>query len=68
MNPDAREALSQRIESYLTANRRERIRTVIGQRTRHITVAVEDVFQEHNASAVIRTCDCFGIQEMHVIE
>lgn len=37
-------------------------------RTRHITVLLEDIFQEHNASAVVRTCDCFGIQDVHVIE
>ena len=37
-------------------------------RTRHMTLAVEDVYQPHNASAVVRTCDSFGIQEMHIIE
>ena len=37
-------------------------------RTRYITVVVENLFQQHNASAVIRTCACFGIQDLHVIE
>jgi tRNA (guanosine-2'-O-)-methyltransferase len=29
---------------------------------------LEDIFKPHNASAVLRTCDCFGIQDVHVIE
>lgn len=37
-------------------------------RTRHITVVLEDIFQSHNASAVLRSCDCFGVQDIHVIE
>ncbi|MCE3295915.1 MAG: tRNA/rRNA methyltransferase (SpoU) [Crocinitomicaceae bacterium] len=41
---------------------------IAAQRTRHLTVVLENVFQEHNASAVLRSCDCFGIQELHVIE
>lgn len=41
---------------------------IAAQRTKHLTVVLENVFQEHNASAVLRSCDCFGIQELHVIE
>ncbi len=41
---------------------------VASERTKHITLGIENIFQEHNASAVLRTCDCFGIQELHVIE
>ncbi len=37
-------------------------------RTRHITVVLEDVYQSHNASAVLRSCDCFGVQDVHVVE
>lgn len=37
-------------------------------RTRRMTVVLEDIYQSHNASAVLRTCDAFGIQEAHVIE
>ncbi len=42
--------------------------TVAAERTRHLTVALEEIYQEHNASAILRTCDCFGVQELHVIE
>ena len=41
---------------------------VASKRTRYLTVLLEEIFQEHNASAVLRSCDCFGIQELHVIE
>lgn len=41
---------------------------VLETRTRFLTVVLEDIFQPHNASAVVRTCDCFGIQDIHVIE
>ena len=41
---------------------------VASERTKHITLGIENIFQENNASAVLRTCDCFGIQELHVIE
>ncbi len=41
---------------------------IIANRTRYITVALEDIYQPQNASAVLRTCDCFGIQDVHIIE
>lgn len=37
-------------------------------RTRHLTVVLENIYQEHNASAVMRSCESFGIQELHVVE
>jgi tRNA (guanosine-2'-O-)-methyltransferase len=41
---------------------------VLENRTRHITVVLEDIFQSQNASAVIRTCECMGIQDVHIVE
>ena len=41
---------------------------VLSLRTRHITVVLEDIYQPHNAAAVLRSCDSFGIQDVHVIE
>jgi tRNA (guanosine-2'-O-)-methyltransferase len=41
---------------------------IAANRTKHLTVVMENIYQEHNASAVLRTCDCFGLQELHVIE
>ncbi|REH01921.1 TrmH family RNA methyltransferase [Flavobacterium aquicola] len=56
------------LENILTDNRKERFLNVLESRTKHFTIAVEDVFQMHNASAVMRSCEVFGIQELHVIE
>ncbi|RED23881.1 tRNA (guanosine-2'-O-)-methyltransferase [Flavobacterium cutihirudinis] len=56
------------LENILTDNRKERFLNVLTNRTKHFTVAVEDVFQMHNTSAVMRSCEVFGIQELNVIE
>jgi len=53
---------------YLTEERKKRFLDVLKQRTRHITVAIEDVYQLHNTSAIIRSCDVFGVQDVHVVE
>ena len=56
------------LESYLTERRKNLFQEVLSFRTRHFTVAIEDVFQRHNASAVVRSCEIFGIQDIHIIE
>lgn len=56
------------LENIITDNRKEKFLKVLKDRTKHFTIAVEDVFQMHNASAVMRSCEVFGIQELHVIE
>jgi len=55
------------LQAFLSAERIEKFDKVLANRTRHFTVAVENLFQSHNASAVMRNCDCFGIQDLHVI-
>lgn len=56
------------LENILTDSRKERFLKVLENRTNHFTIAVEDVFQMHNTSAVMRSCEVFGVQELHVIE
>ncbi|WP_242132934.1 TrmH family RNA methyltransferase [Aestuariivivens marinum] len=56
------------LESYLTNSRKTKFQDVLSQRTKHFTVAIEDVYQLHNTSAVMRSCDVFGIQEVNIIE
>jgi len=56
------------LENILTDNRKEKFLKVLGKRTKHLTVVVEDVFQMHNTSAVMRSCEVFGIQELNIIE
>ncbi|MCM0041444.1 MAG: RNA methyltransferase [Algoriphagus sp.] len=53
---------------YITPHKKAAIERVLSQRTRFFTVVLEDIFKPHNASAVLRTCDCFGIQNIHLIE
>ena len=53
---------------FVTENRKQRFDEVADKRTRYITVVLEDIFQPHNASAVLRTSDCFGVQDVHIIE
>lgn len=53
---------------FLTPRRRMLFEKVLEQRTNHFSVATQDVYQLHNTSAVIRSCDVFGIQNIHVIE
>lgn len=52
----------------MTDERRDAFDRVLSNRTRYITIVLEDIYQPHNASAVLRSCDCFGIQDIHVIE
>ena len=56
------------LKSFLTERRCALFQKVLADRTRHFTVATEDVYQLHNTSAVMRTCDIFGIQDLHVVE
>lgn len=53
---------------YITGHKKEFIDRVLAMRTRHITVVLEDVYQSQNLSAVIRTCECLGVQDVHIIE
>ncbi len=56
------------LEGFLTDKRKNLFQTVLNERTRHFSVVLEDIYQQHNASAVIRTCDIFGVQDVHTIE
>lgn len=52
----------------LSENKHELFERIAPLRTRYLTVVLENIHHDHNASAVMRTCDCFGIQDLHVIE
>ncbi len=63
-----KEKLAKYLEKFVTQNRRNVINEILEYRTRYITVVLEDIYQSQNASAVLRTCECFGIQDVHIIE
>jgi tRNA (guanosine-2'-O-)-methyltransferase len=56
------------LEKFVTGNRSRLFEKVLDQRTRYICVVLEDIYQSQNASAVLRTCDCTGIQDAYIIE
>jgi len=56
------------LQSIITANRRATFEKVLSERTRHFTVVLEDIYKKHNTSAVVRSCDIFGIQDLYIIE
>ena len=63
-----RKELLEYLSAVVTAERLALYNKIIENRTNYITVVLEDIFQAQNASAVLRTCDCLGIQNVHVIE
>jgi tRNA (guanosine-2'-O-)-methyltransferase len=64
----AQQDLVARLASFVTPARLARLETVLAARTRHLTVVFEDVYHPHNASAVLRTCECLGVQDVHIVE
>jgi len=56
------------LKEFVTTERYNRIQDIARKRTRHITVVVENLFQSHNMSAILRTAECLGIQDVHIIE
>jgi len=52
----------------VTESRIELFEKIIKDRSKYLTVVLEDIYQSHNASAVLRSCDCFGVQDVHIIE
>lgn len=56
------------LEDFVSEKRKATFHRVLEERTRHFTVVLEDIYQPHNSSAVIRSCDIFGVQDVHVIQ
>lgn len=54
--------------NIVSESKQEKYNQIASDRTRYLTIVLENIRKEHNASAVLRSCDCFGIQDLHVIE
>ena len=67
-NKETRAEFINFLKKYVQKERQEKFKKVLNERTKYITVVLEDIHHPHNASAVIRSCDCFGIQDAHIIE
>ena len=62
------ELVFQHLSQFVSDHRKETIERVLSLRTKYITIILEDIFQSQNASAVVRTCECMGLQEIHMVE
>jgi tRNA (guanosine-2'-O-)-methyltransferase len=51
----------------MTPERKEKLVSVLSKRQTDLTVVLENVFDPHNISAVMRTCDAVGIQEIYIL-
>lgn len=56
------------LSQFITEARSERIDTVLKERTRYVVPVLEDLYQPHNISAAIRSVECCGVQDVHIIE
>jgi tRNA (guanosine-2'-O-)-methyltransferase len=65
---DRERLVCQHLSQFVSDHKKEFVEKVLNARTRNITVVLEDIFQSQNASAVIRTCECMGIQDIHIVE
>ncbi len=66
MNKD--QWLLDKFYEHVSENKINLFEKIVQDRTRHLTVVLENLYQPHNAAAVLRSCDCFGVQDIHVIE
>lgn len=62
------EVLLEHLYGMITPNKIEMFDRLAPLKTDYLTVVLENIYQEHNASAVLRTCESFGIQSLHIIE
>ncbi len=63
-----KEQLINYLSQFISEERYNRIFEVSGNRTHHVAIIVENLYQSHNMSAVLRTAECLGVQNVHIIE
>jgi tRNA (guanosine-2'-O-)-methyltransferase len=68
INHSHKAELTDYMAGFMSDQKFQRLTDVLNMRTRHLTVVLEDIYHSHNASAVLRSCDCFGVQDVYTIE
>jgi tRNA (guanosine-2'-O-)-methyltransferase len=68
LNKEQKQLLLHKLLPIISDHKWELFYQIIEKRSRHLTVVMEDIFQSQNASAVVRSADCFGVQDVHIIE
>ena len=66
--PELTADLVEHLKGFVLDERRKLFEAKIQERTQHLTIVLENIFQGRNISASIRSADCFGIQDVHIIE
>lgn len=56
------------LSQFVSDHKKQFVEKVLNERTRHVTIILEDIYQSQNASAVIRTAECMGLQDIHIVE
>jgi tRNA (guanosine-2'-O-)-methyltransferase len=67
LTPEQADQVVAHLTEYVSESRRERVEVALAARTRDVAVVLEDIFSEHNASAVLRTSEAFGVLEVHTV-
>lgn len=65
------EWLRERLEylsKFITEERQEVLRRTLSQRTHYMRIMTENMFHPQNASAIMRHCEAFGVQQIHTVE
>lgn len=60
-------AILSQLYEFISPRKQDLLDRISSERTKYITVVLEDIVKEFNSSAVLRSCDCFGIQELNII-
>ncbi len=56
------------LSRFVSEHKKALTERILAQRTRYVTVVLENIYQSQNASACIRTCECMGLQDIHIVE
>jgi tRNA (guanosine-2'-O-)-methyltransferase len=62
------EKLFHHLAQFVSDHKKDFVEKVLNERTRHVTVVLENIYQSQNASAAVRTCECMGLQDIHIVE
>ena len=68
MNSEQHSNIINRLSDVINDDRVTLLHEILEQRTRYVSIVLDDIYQPQNASAIMRTCECLGVQDLHIIE
>lgn len=60
--------LTNHLSQFVSDHKKEFVDRVLNERTRYVTIVLENIYQSQNASATLRTSECMGLQGVHIVE